>query len=74
MKKKIIDKKKEPVYTIMPIKDKFKEHSKHHSKKHIDTMKLLVKNKLSFDKAHMITQKLVGNGKKKINRNIIKYT
>jgi len=66
--KKIIDKKKEPVYTIMPvmtIKDKFKEHSKHHSKKHIDTMKLLIKNKLSFDKAHMITQKLFGNGKKK---------
>jgi len=65
MKKKIIDKKKEPVYTIMPIKDKFKEHKKHHSKKHIDLMKTMVKAGMTFNKAHMITQKLIGNGKKK---------
>lgn len=57
--------KKENIYTIMPIKDKFKEHSKHHSKKHINAMKLLIKNGLTFNKAHTLTKKLIGNGKKK---------
>lgn len=64
-KKPIMRKGKEIVFNIMPIKDKFKEHSKNHSKKHINLMKLLVKNKLSFDKAHTLTKNIIGKGKKK---------
>ncbi len=58
-------KKNGNVYTIMPIKDKFKEHSKHHSKKHITTMKKMMKSGYTFNEAHTLTKKLVGNGKKK---------
>jgi len=57
--------KKENIYTIMPIKDKFKEHSKHHSKKHITAMKKMMKAGLTFSKSHKLTTQLIGNGKKK---------
>ncbi len=54
-------KKNGNVYTIMPIKDKFKEHSKHHSKKHIDFMKKFIRaGKGCFSQAHKAAQKKVG--------------
>ncbi len=51
--------------TIMPVmsnKDKLIEHAKHHTKKHIDAMKEMMKAGLSFNKAHTLTKKLIGNG------------
>lgn len=54
--------------SIMPVmtnKDKLKEHSKHHSKKHINAMKTMMDAGLTFKKAHNLTTKLIGNGKKK---------
>jgi len=54
--------------SIMPVmsnKDKLKEHSKHHSKKHISAMKTMMDAGLSFKKSHNLTMKLIGNGKKK---------
>ena len=60
--------KKNDKVSIMPVmsnKDKLKDHSKHHSKKHIKAMKTMMDNGLSFKKAHNLTTKLIGNGKKK---------
>jgi len=40
--------------------DRFKEHSKHHSKKHINEMKKLIKKGKSFDMAHKEVMKKFG--------------
>ena len=37
-----------------------KKHSKHHSKKHMNLMKLLISRGMSFDKAHQTAMKQVG--------------
>jgi len=42
------------------MKELFKEHSKHHTKKHIKEMKRLIKNGMSFNKAHQKTMKTIG--------------
>ena len=40
--------------------DMLKEHKVHHTKKHIDMMKELMRNGLSFKKSHNITMKYIG--------------
>jgi len=40
--------------------EKFKEHSKHHTKKHIEEMKILIKKGKSFEEAHKLTLKKIG--------------
>jgi len=40
--------------------DKLKEHSKHHSKKHMDMMRKDIKDGMSFTKAHNRAKKMVG--------------
>tara|TARA_Y100001938_G_scaffold150509_1_gene241768 strand:+ start:764 stop:958 length:195 start_codon:yes stop_codon:yes gene_type:complete len=40
--------------------EKLKEHSKHHTKKHIEMMKKLMKEGKTFTQAHNITMKKVG--------------
>jgi len=51
-KKKIVSKK-------MTIADKFKEHKKHHSNKHIKLMKALMKSGLTFGKSHNLVIKFI---------------
>ena len=41
-------------------KDTLKRHSKHHTKKHMDTMKSLMKNGKTFGEAHKSAMKKVG--------------
>ena len=41
-------------------KQKLKEHAKHHTKKHMDLMKKLLKEGKSFTLAHNTAQKQVG--------------
>ena len=41
-------------------KEMLKEHKVHHTKKHMDLMKELMRAGLSFKKAHNITQKYLG--------------
>jgi hypothetical protein len=41
-------------------KKKLKEHSVHHTKKHMDMMKKEMMNGMSFKQAHTKAQKLVG--------------
>ena len=41
-------------------KEKLIKHSKHHTKKHMEMMKDLMKNGLSFTAAHTKTMKRVG--------------
>lgn len=41
-------------------KDYYKEHSKHHSPKHIKAMKELEKKGLSRDEAHKFVKKYIG--------------
>jgi len=38
-------------------KEKLKEHAKHHTKKHMDEMKRLMRTGMSFSKAHTETKK-----------------
>ena len=42
------------------MKKKLKEHSKHHSKEHMKEMKRLIKNGVSFNKAHKEVIKTIG--------------
>ena len=42
------------------INDKLKEHSKHHSKKHMSMMRKDIKAGMSFTKAHNKAKKMVG--------------
>jgi len=42
------------------INDKLKEHSKHHSKKHMAMMRKDIKAGMSFTKAHNKAKKMVG--------------
>ena len=51
-KKKVVSKK-------ITTAEKFKEHKKHHSDKHIKLMKALMKTGLSFDKSHNLVVKFV---------------
>ena len=37
-----------------------KEHSSHHTKKHMDMMKELMRNGITFNKSHKITKKYIG--------------
>ena len=41
-------------------KQLMKEHKKHHSKKHLDEMKILMKKGYCFQQAHTITMGSVG--------------
>ena len=41
-------------------KDLMKTHSEHHSKKHLDLMKDLMKKGFCFEQAHEIAQKVAG--------------
>ena len=41
-------------------KDTMKRHSKHHTKKHMDTMSKLMKGGKTFGEAHKIAMKKVG--------------
>ena len=40
--------------------EKLREHAKHHSKKHIEMMKKLMKEGKTFSQAHNITMKKIG--------------
>mgnify|MGYP003639061775 FL=1 len=51
-------------------KAKLKEHSNHHTKKHMDKMKSEMKKGKSFTQAHKEALKKVGNGKRK-NKKVI---
>ncbi len=52
-------KKTKPKKT-MKSRDKYSEHKKHHSSKHIKAMKALEKKGLSFTSAHSFVKKYVG--------------
>ena len=41
-------------------KKKLQEHSKHHTKKHMTTMRMMMMRGSSFDKAHTEAKKKVG--------------
>ena len=43
------------------VESKLKEHSKHHTKKHMTEMKKQIKKGKTFNQAHKIAQKKVGN-------------
>ncbi len=45
---------------IVKSKDKYSEHKKHHSGKHIKAMKALEKKGLSFNAAHSFVKKYIG--------------
>jgi len=45
-------------------KKKLAEHSKHHTKKHMASMRMMMMKGKSFSQAHMDAKKKVGNGKK----------
>lgn len=61
-KKKVqIKSKKKNVGMTQSQRDKFKEHAKKHSTKHINIMKKMVKGGTSFSKAHKVATKMVGN-------------
>ena len=40
--------------------DMLKQHKVHHTKKHMDMMKELMRNGLTFKKSHNITMKYIG--------------
>ena len=42
-------------------KKKLEKHKEHHTKKHIDMMKKLMMDGMSFTSAHKETQKKIGN-------------
>jgi urocanate hydratase len=41
-------------------KKKLQEHSKHHTKKHMATMRMMMQRGITFDKAHTEAKKKVG--------------
>ena len=45
-------------------KKKLAEHSKHHTKKHMARMRMMMMRGKSFSQAHTEAKKKVGNGKK----------
>ncbi len=51
-KKKVVSKK-------MTTAEKFKEHKKHHSDKHIKLMKALMKTGMTFGKSHNLVIKFI---------------
>ena len=40
--------------------DMLKEHKTHHTKKHMDMMRELMRNGITFTKSHKITMKYIG--------------
>lgn len=48
------------MFHTLPVKDKMKKLKKIHTKKHIDSMRLLIKNGVPFMKSHRITKRLIG--------------
>jgi len=52
-------KKTKPKKT-MKSRDKYSEHKKHHSSKHIKAMKALERKGLSFNSAHSFVKKYIG--------------
>ena len=69
MKKMLVKQNKKPkkktqeqifIKKKMTNAEKFKEHSKHHSKKHIEEMKKLIKKGKSFEEAHKMVMKKIG--------------
>jgi len=69
MKKILVKEKKKPkkkqsqIFEIkkkMTNADRFKEHQKHHSKKHIKMMKDLIKKGKTFNQAHKEVMKKIG--------------
>ena len=59
-KKKVVIKKKKNAGMSQNQKDKLKEHSKHHSAKHMSMMKKMIKGGASFSRAHNAAKKMVG--------------
>ena len=49
-----------PSFNCKNVSDKLKEHSKHHSSKHMAMMKKDIKKGMSFSAAHKKAQKMVG--------------
>ncbi len=58
MKKKVVKKKSKGL--TQKQKDKLKEHSKHHTSKHMTIMKKMMKGGATFTKAHNLAKKMVG--------------
>jgi hypothetical protein len=52
--------KKTKAKKAMSSRDKYSEHKKHHSPKHIKAMKALERKGLSFNSAHSFVQKYIG--------------
>ena len=52
--------KKKTTKKKLTMNDKLKEHSKHHSKKHMTMMKKDIKGGMNFTKAHNKAKKMVG--------------
>jgi len=46
--------------TKLSDKEYYEEHSKHHSKKHIDAMKALTRMGIDRDKSHSFVKKYIG--------------
>jgi len=44
----------------MNVVQKLQEHSKHHTKKHMDEMRKLMRTGKTFNQAHNIVQKKIG--------------
>ena len=54
-------KKSKPLKALTPAqKDRLKKHSVHHTKKHMEQMKMDMRKGMSFSKAHQKAMKKVG--------------
>ena len=61
MKKAPMKKPKMPLRDLTPAQEKqLQMHKVHHTLKHMNKMKLLMREGKSFKQAHMIAQKMVG--------------
>jgi len=60
VKKKVVKKKTTNKGLSQNQRDKLKEHSNHHSAKHMTIMKRMMKGGTSFSKAHAVAKKMVG--------------
>jgi len=60
MKKKVVKKTKKTKGLSLAQKNKLKEHSKHHTAKHMTMMRNMMKGGVSFAKAHQLAKKVVG--------------
>ena len=61
MKKAPMKKAKMPLRDLTPAQEKqLQMHKVHHTLKHMNKMKLLMREGKSFKQAHMIAQKMVG--------------